>query len=40
MQDTHCRAFGAWALASASELAVTDVEVAKTAASFLARCNP
>ncbi len=39
MQGTHCKAFGAWALASASELAVTDVEVAETAASFLAWCN-
>ncbi len=40
MQGTRYRASGAWALVSASELAVTDVEVGETAASFLARCTP
>ncbi len=40
MQGTRYRDSGAYALTSASKLAVTDVEVAKTTASFLARCNP
>ncbi len=39
MQGTRCKASGAWALASASKLAITDVEVAKTVASVLAQCN-
>ncbi len=39
MQDTRYRAFGAWVLASASELAVTEVEVVETKASFLAWYN-
>ncbi len=39
MQGTRCRAFGVWALALASVLAVNDVEVVETTASFLARYN-
>ncbi len=39
MQDTRYRAFRAWARASASELAVTNLEVAKIVPSFLARYN-
>ncbi len=39
MQGTRYRAFRAWALASASELAVINVEVVKTVASFLAWYN-
>ncbi len=35
MQGTRYRALGAWALALASELAVTNVKVAETAASFM-----
>ncbi len=39
MQGTHCRASRAWALASASKLVVTNMEVAKTTDSFLALYN-
>ncbi len=36
MQATRYRAFKVWTLVSAFELAVINVEVAKTTASFLA----